>query len=162
MAANQGEAQMRTTHDGVPNELAGGDGASAACGAPGESTEVAPQLVAAALAQLGDAELRSLCVQTHELLQVAPDFVWWIGRLANGETNRRAGLESSWPPDPEPALSSNQDARMVEGALSMRRRIAQQSPRNAHAHALASFFDAIVGATGDRRNLHQTQVRAAA
>ena len=69
--------------------------------APAASTTSPREPVASALARLDHVELRALGAELHELLHVAPDFVWWVARLANWETNRRAGLDARWPPDPE-------------------------------------------------------------
>ncbi len=109
------------------------------------------------LARLEPAELRALGADLHELLHVAPDFVWWVARLANWETNRRAGLDARWPPDPQTVIRPSVDAGRIVPAMVMRDKLSQEPAPG--ARNLAAFFDTIVGAITGRGSSEQPELR---
>jgi len=139
--------------DGIP-----ADGAPTANRpAPAASTASHREPVAAALARLDHVELRALGVELHELLHVAPDFVWWVARLANWEINRRAGLDARWPPDPATVIPPSVDAGRIVPAMMMRDKFAPEPARN--TPNLAAFFGTIVGAITGRGSAELPELR---
>ena len=140
---------MIAVHDGTTDEAPTVHAPPASRGTPaGPIIATHRQPLAATLARLDHVELRTLGAELHELLHVAPDFVWWVARLANWETNRRAGVDATWPPDPDGAAASSADAGRIVPAMVMRDKFAQEPARD--TPNLAAFFDTIVGAITGR------------
>lgn len=135
---------MIALHDSTKDEAPTVHAPPASCGTPPEPMIATHrQPLAATLARLDHVELRALGSDLHELLHVAPDFVWWVARLANWETNRRAGLDARWPPDPDGAAASSADAGRIVPAMMMRDKFAQEPARD--TPNLAAFFDVVIG-----------------
>ena len=93
--------------------------------------------IAAALAELTDAELYALIVATNEAPPVAPGLLAWIEGACDWELNRRAGHEYELLP-PEVAIEPSEDAVSIDAAIAMRATFAQDSS------AVRAMFDALV------------------
>jgi hypothetical protein len=103
--------------------------------------------VAAALAELKEAELHALVETANELVLIAAGLLSWVEHLADWEINRRAGLELPLQA-PHTAIPPEEGADSIAAARRMRDQFAQgptdESPN------VAALFDAVVEALGGR------------
>jgi hypothetical protein len=106
--------------------------------------------IAAALSELEENELQALVVAANELVLMAAGLLSWIEHLADWELNRRSGLDFPLQP-PEVAIPPEEDAESIVAATMMRDGFVDGG---SGAGAVASLFDAIVGALTGKDSQH--------
>lgn len=92
--------------------------------------------VAAALAELDDAELHALIAATNRVPQIAPSLLAWIEGACDWELHRRQGLDYELRP-PEAEIPSEEVTACVDAANCLRAMFAQG------AHGEHVLFDAL-------------------
>ena len=92
--------------------------------------------IAAALAELDDAELHALIAATNGVPQTAPGLLAWIAAACDWELHRRQGFDYPLRP-PEAAIPPEEEAVRIDAAISLRAMFAQG------AHGVHALFDAL-------------------
>jgi hypothetical protein len=104
--------------------------------------------VAAALAELHDAELHALIAGTNRVPQTAPSLLAWIAGLCDWELRRRDGLDCSLQL-PEAAIPPEQETVCIDAANDLRAMFAQ-GPHGEHV-----LFDALTNLLTQGGRKHQ-------
>ena len=110
--------------------------------------------VAAALAEVDDAELHALIAATNRVPQTAPRLLAWIAGACDWELRRRDGLDCPLQP-PEAAIPPEQETACIDEAIDLRAMFAQ-GPHGEHA-----LFDALAELLTRGERKHQQRNRTA-
>jgi len=103
--------------------------------------------IRAALAAIGDDELRALIATANGGPQAAPGLLAWIEHVADWELHRRGGLDFPLQP-PAAAIDPSEDAASIAAATVLRQQFAPDVP------TVAALFAAIVGALAGNATRH--------
>ena len=110
--------------------------------------------VAAALAELDDAELHALIAATNRVPQTAPRLLAWIAGACDWELRRRDGLDCPLQP-PEAAIPPEQETACIDAAIDLRAMFAQAP------HGEQVLFDALAELLTRGELKHQQRNRTA-
>ena len=110
--------------------------------------------VAAALAELDDAELHALIAATNRVPQTAQRVLAWIAGACDWELRRREGIDYPLQP-PEAAIPPAQETACIDEAIDLRAMFAQGT------HGEHALFDALAELLTPGERKHQQRNRTA-
>ena len=118
---------------------------------PADSDAADLKPLSAALAALNDGELCALIDSTHDVPQLVPGLLVWVGHACDWELNRRACVDFPLQ-SPDAAIPPEHDVASIAAIMILRATFHRHTGRN--GDAVVTLFDAMIEAIAQGKRWH--------